>query len=239
MESVSSPKVTKLESGSAGALSCLPGLSYSESQNPRHPPQACAHLLCSAPAALASAQKAPDCGSCCQREGRGGVRTPRESDGGAPALLQKKGIRSYLTRLQFQDGAQPVTSREQKLIYSSPAPGTWIWKGIFRKFQGKGSPWWLWITGPFLLPILWMSHSSAPSLQDPQSRNIVSNNNKNWHLQITGKLAPVGSTAGFLLFLGLEASTWLCPHVHFRQQSYDFERINIWFTQKDCLAGSK
>lgn len=62
---------------------------------------------------------------------------------------------------------------------------------------------------------------------------------KKWHLQITGKLAPVGSMPGFLLFLGLGASTWLCPRVCFCQQSYDLERINVWFTQKDCLAGSK
>lgn len=38
--------------------SCLPGLSYSESQNPRHPPQASLHLLCAAPTAVAFAQKA-------------------------------------------------------------------------------------------------------------------------------------------------------------------------------------
>lgn len=39
-------------------------------------------------------------------------------------LPQKKGIRNHLTLLQLQDCPQPVTSQEQKFIYSNLAPGT-------------------------------------------------------------------------------------------------------------------
>ena len=103
-------------------LSCLPVLSYGESQNPCQPPRhRC--TFCVLPHSGSFCTEGSLTASAAVRGmGLGGGARGRDAKGGSPNSPQKEEKKKLLEVSRFK--TRPVLSHEQKLIYSNLAPDT-------------------------------------------------------------------------------------------------------------------